>query len=82
MNGRRKQITATLIGLSGFYPLTWFTLFLYAPHRGLNAAHHAFIPELFAAIGVGALSLGFVSLIHGLFFQASDYDAQVASTRP
>jgi hypothetical protein len=70
MGERRKQITATLLGLSIFYPLTWFALFLYAPHMGRTAAHAAFIPELFADIGVGALCLGFLSLIHGLFLQA------------
>jgi hypothetical protein len=70
MSDRRKQITAALIGLSAFYPLSWFALFLYAPHMGRNAAHSALIPELFVDIGVGALCLGFLSLIHGLFFQA------------
>ena len=69
MGERRKQITATLIGLSIFYPMAWFALYLYAPHIGRTAAHSAFIPELFVDIGVGALSLGFLSLIHGLFFQ-------------
>jgi hypothetical protein len=70
MSERRKQITAALIGLSVFYPLSWFSLFLYAPHIGRTAAHSAFIPELFVDIGVGALSLGFLSLIHSLFLQA------------
>ncbi len=70
MSQRRKQITATLIGLSIFYPLAWLALFLYAPHIGRTAAHNAFIPALFVDIGVGALSLGLLSLIHGLFLQA------------
>jgi hypothetical protein len=70
MSERRKQITATLIGLSAFYPLSWFALFLYAPHIGRTAAHSAFLPELFVDIGVGALSLGMLSLIHCLFLQA------------
>jgi hypothetical protein len=70
MGERRKQITATLIGLSVFYPLAWFALFFYAPHMGRAAAHSALIPELCTYIGVGGLSLGFLSLIHGLFLQA------------
>lgn len=72
MSDRRKQITAALIGLSIFYPLTWLSLFLYAPHIGRAAAHHALVPELFADVGVGALSLGFLSLIHVLFFQTDN----------
>lgn len=70
MRERRKQITATLIGLSIFYPLAWFALFLYAPHMGRTAAHGALIPEIFVGIGVGALSLGLLSLVHGLFLQS------------
>jgi hypothetical protein len=70
MSARRKQITATLIGLSIFYPLAWFAMFLYAPHLGRTAAHSAFFSELFVDVGVGALILGFLSLIHGLFLQA------------
>jgi hypothetical protein len=70
MSYRRKQITAALIGLSIFYPLTWYALYVYAPHIGRTAAHHALIPELFADIGVGALCLGLLSLIHGLFLQS------------
>jgi hypothetical protein len=71
MGERRKKITAALIGMSAFYPLSWFALFLYAPHIGRSAAHHALIPELFTDIGVGALTLGVLSLIHGLFFQVN-----------
>jgi hypothetical protein len=74
LSDRRKKITATLIGLSLFYPLAWFVMFLYAPSMGRAAAHHAFIPELFVDIGVGALSLGLLSLIHGVLFPVKDSD--------
>jgi hypothetical protein len=74
LSERRKQVTAALIGLSAFYPLAWFATFLYAPIIGRAAAHHAFIPEMFTDIGVGSLSLGVLSLIHGLFFQANASD--------
>jgi hypothetical protein len=64
---RRKQITAALLGLSIFYPLAWFAMFLYAPSVGRSAAHHMPVVELFTDIGVGALSLGLLSLITGIF---------------
>lgn len=69
MSAQRKQITATLIGLSGLYPLAWLALFYYAPLIGRTAAHHAVLPELLTDVGVGALCLGFVSLVHGVYFQ-------------
>jgi hypothetical protein len=74
MSELRKKITAALIGLSFFYPVSWFAMFLYAPIIGRTAAHHTFIPELFADIGVGALSLGLLSLIHGVLFPSKASD--------
>ncbi|MDR3410112.1 MAG: hypothetical protein P4L87_04070 [Formivibrio sp.] len=67
LSPRRKLITSTLIGLSIFYPLAWFTMFLYAPSIGRAAAHHAPLVELFTDIGVGSLSLGILSLVLGIF---------------
>lgn len=67
MSEKRKQITALLIGLSIFYPLAWFAMFLVAPDIGRSASHHAFLPELFTRIGVGGLCLGMLSLIVGVY---------------
>ena len=67
MSAARKQITAALIGLSIFYPAAWFTMFYYAPIVGTKAARGVFLVELFTYIGVGALCVGLLSLILGIF---------------
>jgi len=67
MSDLRKKVTAILLGLDIFYPLAWFVIYLYAPSVGLAGAHHATLAELCTDIGVGALCLGLLSLIHGLF---------------
>ena len=63
-----KTLTSVLIGLGGFYPLSWFTLFLLAPSMGTKAAHHHFLTETFTYLGVGGLLLGIVLLAANLFF--------------
>jgi len=63
-----KSLASVLIGLSGFYPLSWFTLFLLAPSIGTKAAHHHFLTETFAYLGVGGLLLGALLLAANLFF--------------
>jgi hypothetical protein len=67
MSDLRKKITATLIGLSIFYPMAWFMMFYYAAQVGRPAAHHLFVVEMFTDIGFGALCLGIVSLAAGIF---------------
>jgi hypothetical protein len=69
MSAARKQITAALIGLSLCYPLAWLTMFFVAPSIGTRAAHGYWLVEAFTYVGVGALALGLLSLIGGLFLQ-------------
>ena len=72
MSYRRKQMTSVLLGLVIFYPLAWFTMFLYAPSIGRVAAHHAPLVELLTDVGLGAFCLGLLSLIPGLFLPSKE----------
>ena len=73
---RFKKIAAVFIGLGGFYPLSWLSMFLLAPSIGRDAAHSHPITELFAYIGVGGLLLGLAILLAnfflGLFSEPND----------
>lgn len=62
-----KQCAALLIGLGGLYPLSWFTMFLYAPSLGTRAAHSHVLTELLAYMGVGGLLLGLAIVLANLF---------------
>jgi len=62
-----KKLTAILIGLSGFYPVSWFTMFLLAPSIGVDAAHEHYLTKTFVYLGVGGLSLGILLLAANLF---------------
>ena len=76
MKKRLKTVSSSLIGLSGFYPLSWFTIFLLAPAIGRDAAHAHFLTEAFTYIGVGGLLLGTFFLIANIFFgYFREYDA-------
>jgi hypothetical protein len=63
-----KTASSSLIGLSGFYPLSWFTIFLLAPSIGQDPAHRHFLTETFTYIGVGGLLLGTFFLVANIFF--------------
>jgi len=69
-----KSLASVLIGLGGFYPLSWFTLFLLSPSMGTKAAHHHFVTETFVYLGVGGLLLGVLLLAANLFFGVFDRD--------
>lgn len=62
-----KKYTAILIGLGGFYPLSWFSMFLLAPSMGRDAAHSHLLTEFCVYLGVGSLSLGLIVLLSSLF---------------
>jgi hypothetical protein len=64
---RLKKIAAVCIGLGGFYPLAWLSMFLLAPSIGRAAAHSHQITELCAYIGVGGLLLGMAIVLANLF---------------
>ena len=70
MRAQFKKITSALIGLSGFYPLSWFSIFYLSPSMGREPAHHALITEIFVFIGVGSLLLGLAILIIHLLFNS------------
>jgi len=63
-----KSWTSILIGLGGLYPLSWFSMFYFAPIIGRSAAHAHIVTEVFAYIGVGGLLLGMLMLSLNLFF--------------
>jgi hypothetical protein len=76
MKTRLKTVSSVCIGLSSFYPLSWFAMYLLAPSIGRDAAHHHFLPEAFAYIGVGGLLLGTTLLVANLFWGFLGEDAR------
>lgn len=72
MKKRLKQISTTLIGLSGLYALSWFSMFLLAPSMGRGPAHHALITELLVYVGTGGLLLGLAILSANLFLKVGN----------
>jgi len=71
MRAGLKTVSSVLIGLGGFYPLAWFTMFLVAPSIGRGPAHEHLLTQIFTYVGVGGLLLGafflFTNLFLGLF---------------
>ncbi len=66
--GRRlKTVAASLVGLGGMYPMSWFTMFILAPSIGRGAAHDHIVTEIFTFIGVGGLLAGIAILCANLF---------------
>lgn len=64
---RLQKVTSILIGLGGFYPLSWLSMFLLAPSLGRSAAHEHILTELFTFVGVGGLCLGCLLLVANLY---------------
>jgi len=67
MKARLKTVSSTLIGLSSFYPLSWFTMFAVAPYMGRMQSHEFIMTEIFTYIGVGGLLSGLLILAANLF---------------
>jgi hypothetical protein len=67
MKAGSKKLSSILVGLGGFYPLAWFSMYLLAPSIGRGAAHSHLTTEMFTYIGVGGLVLGMLMLIASLF---------------
>lgn len=67
LTDKMKKISSVAIGLGGFYPLAWFSMYLLAPSIGRGAAHSHILTELFTMVGVGGLLVGIMVLIAGLF---------------
>jgi hypothetical protein len=82
MSAVRKQITAALIGLSICYPLAWLTMFFVAPAIGTKAAHGYWLVDAFTYVGVGALALGLLSLIGGLFWRPKSRAIKIIRAAP
>jgi hypothetical protein len=53
-----KKTSAILLGLSSFYPLSWYAMFWLAPSIGRGPAHAHILTEFFAYTGVGGFLLG------------------------
>ena len=62
-----KTLSSVLIGLSSFYALSWFSMFILAPAVGRGPAHDHIVTQLFIYIGVGGLLAGSLILIMNLF---------------
>jgi hypothetical protein len=62
-----KKVSSLLIGLGGFYPLAWFSMYILAPTIGRGPAHHHVMTEMFTYVGVGGLVLGALMLFANLF---------------
>jgi hypothetical protein len=67
MQDRMKNITSSLIGLSSFYPLAWFNMYLMAPTIGRDPAHHHLLTKTFIYIGIGGLLTGILLLMLHIF---------------
>ena len=68
MRARMKTTTSVLIGLAGFYPLGWLSIFMLAPSLGREPAHEALITQALVYVGViGLLSGFFILALHLLF---------------
>ena len=67
MKTSAKKLAAILVGLSGFYPLGWFMMYMLSPTLGRHAAHEHILTELFTYIGVGGLVLGFLMIVANVF---------------
>lgn len=64
-----KKAASTLIGLSAFYPLAWFTEFYLAPSIGRGAAGEFWLTQIFVYVSVGGLLLGMAILLGNLFLR-------------
>lgn len=67
MKPKIKAVTSILIGLSSFYPLAWFAMFILSPSIGRGPAHQHFLTEMFTYLGVGGLTVGIFILLGNLF---------------
>ncbi len=67
MRASMQQLTSVLIGLSGAYPLAWYSIYLLAPSIGREAAHEHLIAKLLTLLGVGGLVLGIALLVGNIF---------------
>ena len=68
MRAGMKKISSALIGLAGFYPLSWLSIFMLAPSMGPDGAEGALLPKMFVLIGVGGLLCGLAILALHLLF--------------
>ena len=67
LKAKYKKVSAILLGLSSFYPLSWLNMFLLAPSIGRGPAHAHILTEIFAYTGVGGLLLGLFFLCANIF---------------
>ena len=67
LSGKFKTASSILIGLGGFYPLSWLSMFVLSPSIGRSPAHEHFVTQLFTYVGVGGLLLGSFFLLANLY---------------
>ena len=67
MRDTSRKLATVLVGLSGFYPLSWFAMYLLAPSIGRSAAHGHLLTESFTYIGIGGLLAGFMMIVGNIF---------------
>ncbi len=68
MQASMQKLTSILLGLSGFYALSWYNMYWLAPSIGRDAAHEHIVTTVLAYLGVGGLLLGFGLIVGNIFF--------------
>ncbi len=67
LKSKLKRTASIFLGLSSFYPLSWFTMFVLAPSIGRGPAHEHILTEVFVLIGVSGVLVGGFYLCANLF---------------
>jgi hypothetical protein len=70
MKDSYKKLSSIMIGLGTLYPLSWFVMFLMAPHIGREAAKHNLLTESIVYISMVGFVVGLVILMGSLFFNS------------
>ena len=73
MSSFSMKLASFLVGMSGFYPLSWYTMYTLAPTMGRGPAHDHILTEIFTYLGVGGLLLGFLMIVGSIFFGLFKY---------
>ena len=68
MKESNKKLSSTLIGIGSLYPLSWFVMFLMAPHVGRDIAKHNILTESIVYLSVGGFLIGLLMILGSLFF--------------
>ena len=68
MSASMQRLTSIFVGLSGFYALSWYNMYWFAPSIGRHAAHEHWLTQVLSYVGVGGLIIGFGLIVGNIFF--------------